>query len=148
MRRASHNVNDDEPVRTSEKNSRTIARWLIQNGWSHRETPTEFRLYPPDSPPPPAIVDSEDEPPLAIDDAEYGSIRLEAELRNFLANSLSLARRSSGTDHMFDYTAMGLPLSLLAIGFRHVLWFNEMSQFADSDKKAFGQSPSKTLRHS
>src|SRR5690348_8314164 len=70
---------DRYPFNPSEKNSRTIARWLIQNGWSHKETPTEFRLYPPDSPPPPDIGDSEDDQPPAADEGDYGRFRLEAE---------------------------------------------------------------------
>ena len=46
---------DRYPFDPSTKNSRTIGHWLVQQGWRSMETPTEFRLYPPESPPPPDI---------------------------------------------------------------------------------------------
>ncbi len=130
---------DSYPFNPSEKNSRTITRWLIQNGWSHKETPTEFRLYPPGSPPPSDIGDSEDDPP-AVDDGEYGSFRLEAELRNFLANNLGLAKIGNGALHLVGIehqTATG-PIDILATDDAGAYYVFELKRAATPDK-AIGQ---------
>jgi hypothetical protein len=131
---------DRYPFNPSDKNSRTIARWLIQSGWSHKETPTEFRLYPPDSAPPPDIGDSGDDPPPAADDGEYGSFRLEAELRNFLANNLGLAKIGNGTLRLVGVehqTATG-PIDILATDDAGAYYVFELKRAATPDK-AIGQ---------
>lgn len=127
---------DRYPFNPSEKNSRTIGRWLIQHGWSHKETPTEFLLYPPDSPPPPDLGSSEDDPSITSDDPEYGSFRLEAELRDFLANNLGLAKIGSGTLHLVGVehpTATG-PIDILATDDAGAYYVFELKRAATPDK--------------
>jgi endonuclease len=129
---------DRYPFDPSEKNSRMIARWLIQNGWSRKETPTEFRLYPPGSPPP--VDDSDDDPPPAADDGEYGSFRLEAELRDFLANNLGLAKIGNGTLRLVgvEYPTAGGRIDILAIDDADAYYVFELKRAATPDK-AIGQ---------
>ena len=93
---------DHNPDGLSEKNSSTIARRLVQAGWNSKETPAlpgapgEVRLYPPGSPLPAAWVETEE----PVTEAEYGSFRLEAEVRDFLANNLNLAKVGHGPLHL------------------------------------------------
>lgn len=131
---------DRYPFDPSENHSRKVARWLIQNGWSRKETPTEFRLYPPDSPPPSDIADGEDDPLAAVDEGDYGSFRLEAELRNFLANNLGLAKIGNGTLHLVgvEHQTGSGPIDILAIDDAGAYYVFELKRAATPDK-AIGQ---------
>jgi len=130
---------DRYPFDPSYKNSRTIGRWLVQQGWSRKETPDEFRLYPPESPPP-DIGDEEDGDGENGDGSEYGSFRLEAELRDFLANNLSLVKIGAGPLRLVGkerQTATG-PIDILATDEAGAFYVFELKRAATPDK-AIGQ---------
>jgi hypothetical protein len=135
---------DRYPFDPSAKNSRTIGRWLIQQGWRSKETPTEFRLYPPESPPPPEFIDDGGDPPP---DEPSGSFRLEAELRDFLANNLHLVRVGERRLHLYvdqnqrngvEYPTATGPIDILATDDQGAFYVFELKR-ATSPDSAIGQ---------
>jgi endonuclease len=122
---------DDFP----EKNSRYIARKLLADGWSSRVTPGEFRLFPKGVLPP-EIPPEPPEPPDELDP----SFRLEAELRDFLANNLGLVKVGGQSLHLHRVefpTATG-PIDILATDDAGAFYVFELKRAASPDK-AIGQ---------
>jgi len=127
-------------------NSQHVALQLRRSGWSSRETLDEYLLSPPGNVPPSEDTPEGDDANDAEPADEFGSFRLERELRDFLANNLHLAKVGEGLRLYQDQTqrvgveyptATG-PIDILAIDDTGSFYVFELKR-AGSPDSAIGQ---------